>query len=130
LDIGVRQATAEAAENGAQLSVLVLDRVTDQTVSANNIAIATASVAKLFIADDLLMPDLKGEIQLSPDDRKALDTMLRSSDNNAGEEFWDRDGGDAIVTRVAARYGLGTAPPPDGRWWNTSAATGCTRPLA
>jgi hypothetical protein len=119
LDIRVSPATAEAAENGAQLSVLVLDRVTDQTVSnGNNTPIATASVAKPFIADDLLLQDLKGQIQLSPHDRKALDTMLRSSDDNAGEEFWDR--GEAIVTRVAARYGLGgTASPPDGRRWNT-----------
>jgi len=59
--------------------VLVLDRVTDQTVSnGNNTAIATASVAKLLIADDLLYQSSTGQIPLSPDDRQALDVMLQS----------------------------------------------------
>ena len=32
--------------------------------------------------------------------------MLRSSDDSAAETFWDRSGGNAIINRVAARYGL------------------------
>ena len=41
---------------------------------------------------------------------------------------WHR-GGDAIITQVAARYGLSsTSPPSDGRWWNTtSTLTDLTR---
>ena len=46
--------------------------------------------------------------------------MLRSSDDSAAEVFWNRSGGSAIITRVAARYGLGSTPPPyNGRWCNT-----------
>ena len=36
----------------------------------------------------------------------ALDVMLRSSDDSAAEIFWNRSGGSAIISRVAARYGL------------------------
>jgi hypothetical protein len=55
--------------------------------------------------------------------------MLRQSDDSAAETFWNRSGGSAIVTRVAARYGLGsTRPPNNGRWFNTiSTATDLVR---
>lgn len=115
------QATAEASEQGADLTMLVLDRNTGQRVSnGNDTTIAIASVAKLFIADDLLLQEAKGQTELSPADRKSLDVMLRSSDDNAAEMFWNRSGGGEIITRVAARYGLtSTSPPSNGRWWNT-----------
>uniref|UniRef100_UPI001145870A serine hydrolase n=1 Tax=Mycolicibacterium palauense TaxID=2034511 RepID=UPI001145870A len=111
------QATTDAADEGADIAFLVLDRETGHEVSSGNTrGLATASVAKLFIADDLLMR----EPDLSPDDRRSLDVMLRSSDDDAAEMFWNRGGGDAIITRVAGRYGLGaTSPPDNGRWWNT-----------
>jgi hypothetical protein len=116
-----RQATAQAAKNGADITALILDRNTGQTVS-NGVThtIAIASVAKLFIADDLLLQESKGQTTLTPDDRKLFERMLRQSDDSAAETFWNRSGGSAIITRVAARYGLGsTRPPNNGRWWNT-----------
>lgn len=73
----VRQATDEAAAMGATLSVAVLDRATGQLVSNGNTQIiATASVAKLFIADDLLLAEAEGKVTLSPEDHHALDVML------------------------------------------------------
>jgi hypothetical protein len=116
-----RQATADAANDGADITVLVLDRNTGQMVSNGNAqTIAIASVVKLFIADDLLLQVSKGQTQLSPADHEAFDRMLRQSDDSAAETFWNRSGGSAIVTRVAARYGLtSTRPPSNGRWWNT-----------
>src|SRR6202158_2500961 len=121
LDARDRQATAKAANDGADISTVVLDRNTNQLVSnGNGTTIAIASVAKLFIADDVLLQESKGEMALSPADHAALDTMLRSSDDNAAEDFWSRGGGGAIISRVAARYGLrSTASPSNGRWWNT-----------
>jgi hypothetical protein len=121
LDARERQATADAADAGADISTVVLDRNTNQLVSnGNGTTISIASVAKLFIADDVLLQESKGDIQLSPADHEALDTMLRASDDNAAEDFWNRGGGGAIISRVAARYGLkSTAPPSNSRWWNT-----------
>lgn len=117
LDVRMRQATDEAARAGADITVQVLDRNTGQTVSnGNGSTIAIASVAKVFIADDLLLR----EEELSAQDRASIETMLRSSDDSAAEIFWGRGDGNAIVTRVAERYGLGsTRPPGNGRWWNT-----------
>jgi hypothetical protein len=117
----IQQATDEAAASGANLAVAVLDRATHQLVSnGNSQIVGTASVAKLFIADDLLLHEAQGKPPLSAEDRQALDVMLQSSDDGAAEKFWAQDGGDAIITSVAARYGLtSTTPPGDGRWWNT-----------
>jgi hypothetical protein len=123
----IEQATQDAAANGATIAVAVLDRVTKQTLTnGNDQLIAIASVAKLFIADNVLSQESAGAEQdrrLSTDDRRALDTMLRSSDDDAAETFWAEHGGEAIITDVAGRYGLtSTAPPSDGRWWNTTSS--------
>ncbi|MHA7650796.1 serine hydrolase [Mycobacterium sp. ML4] len=117
----VQLATDQAAAGGATLSVAILDRATHQMVSnGNSQIIATASVAKLFIADDLLLREAQGRSVLSPEDRQSLDVMLQSSDDGAAERFWGQDGNDAIINEVASRYGLtSTTPPSDGRWWNT-----------
>jgi hypothetical protein len=74
-------------------------------------------VVKLFIADDLLLQESKGQTTLSPADRKSLDIMLRSSDDSAAQMFWDRSGQNAIIARVVARYGLtSTTAPYNGHW--------------
>ncbi len=118
LDARAKQATADAAKSGADISTVVLDRNTNQIVSnGDNQAFPIASVVKLFIADDLLLQESKGQTTLSPADRKSLDVMLRSSDDNAAQNFWNRSGGSAVITRVVARYGLtGTTAPSDGQW--------------
>lgn len=121
----IQQATLQAAESGAEISVTVTDRLTGQTVSnGDDSPFPIASVAKLFIADDLLLQESRGQTQLSPADRLALEVMLRSSDDTAAEDFWSRSGGNDIITRVAQRYGLtGTTAPYDGRWCNTLSTT-------
>ena len=102
LQARVQQATDEAAAAGATLSVAILDRTTHQLVSNGNTQIVgTASVAKLFIADDLLLQESQGKTTLSPDDRQALDTMLQASDDGAAEKFWGQDGGAAIINQIA-----------------------------
>jgi hypothetical protein len=117
----IQQATDQAGAAGASLSVAILDRATHQLVSNGDAQIpGIASVAKLFIADDLLLAESAGKTTLSPEDRQALDVMLQSSDDGAAEKFWGQGGGDVIVSQVASRYGMAsTAPPGDGRWWNT-----------
>lgn len=125
-----RLATARAAAAGADLTAAVLDRNTDQLVATDpGRSIAIASVVKVFIADDLLLQVARGETELSPQDRRSLDVMLRSSDDSAAEVFWNRSGGTAIVERVVERYGLSaTRPPGNGRWFNTtSTATDLVR---
>ena len=118
LDARVRQATADAAASGDDLEIAVMDRDTGQLVTnGSNKPFPIASVVKLFIADDLLLQESEGKTTLSPADRKSLDAMLRSSDDSAAQNFWDRSGGNAIIARVKARYGLaGTTAPSNGHW--------------
>ncbi|MFV8161447.1 serine hydrolase [Mycobacterium sp. 134] len=118
LDVRTRRATTEAATSGADIEVVVLDRDTGQIISNGaNQPFPIASVVKLFIADDLLLQESKGETKLSPADRKSLDIMLRSSDDGAAQTFWDRSGGNAVISRIVARYGLkGTTAPYNGHW--------------
>ena len=118
LDALTKQATADAAKSGAHIETVVVDRNTGQRVSnGDNSTFPIASVAKLFIADDLLLQESKGQTTLSAADHKSLEVMLRSSDDSAAQSFWDRSGGNAIIARVVARYGLsGTTAPYDGHW--------------
>jgi hypothetical protein len=120
----IEQATQDAAANGATVSVAVLDRANNQLLAnGNDQLVPIASVAKLFIADEVLSQESGGAEEnrrLSTADREGLDGMLRSSDDGAAETFWAERGGEAIITDVAGRYRLtSTAPPNDGRWWNT-----------
>jgi hypothetical protein len=118
LDARTRQATADAAKSGADLKIVVLDRDTGQIVSNGaNQPFPIASVVKLFIADDLLLQESKGETKLTAADHKSLDIMLSSSDDGAAQTFWDRSGGNAVISRIVARYGLsGTTAPYNGHW--------------
>ena len=117
----IAQATEDAAVNGATISIAVLDRANNHMLSnGNDQLIAIASVAKLFIADELLSQESSSDGELSSADRQALDSMLSSSDDGAAETLWGERGGETIITDVAGRYGLtSTTPPSDGRWWNT-----------
>ncbi|MCZ2860965.1 serine hydrolase [Blastococcus sp. VKM Ac-2987] len=80
----------------------------------------TASMVKLFMAEDILGRARDGSITLTPDDRQLLQEMIRRSDDPAASALWVRFGGGQMVRDVAARYGLaGTGPPPaaiPGQW--------------
>jgi hypothetical protein len=126
LQARIDKATKEAAEAGADISAVVLDRNTGQLFSnGNSEQMPIASVVKLFIADDLLLQESQNKTRLSGEDRQMLDIMLRSSDDSAAEIFWGRSGGTDIVERVKARYRLdATATPYNGRWFNTLSTPG------
>ncbi|MGP4056404.1 serine hydrolase [Mycobacterium sp. 4D054] len=126
LDARVQQATADAAASGADIEIAVLDRNTGQVVSNGaDKPFPIASVVKLFIADDLLLQASQSETPLSPADRKSLDVMLRSSDDSAAQNFWDRGGQNAVIARIVDRYGLtGTMAPYNGHWDVTQSTAG------
>ncbi len=122
LDTRVQQAAADAAASGAAIHLAVLDRSTGQRVSSRaDTAFPIASVVKVFIADDLLH---ESDGPLSAADRKALDVMLRASDDGAAQTFWNRNGQSAIIERIVARYGLaGTTPPYNNAKWDVTTST-------
>ncbi len=82
----------------------------------------TASVVKLFLAEDVLYRARTGTVALTPDDRAQLEVMIRGSNDPAASDVWVRFGGAQAVRDVATRYGLtGTAPPRRwGQWGETT----------
>jgi hypothetical protein len=84
----------------------------------------TASMVKLFVAEDILHRARAGAIALTADDTWRLREMIRSSDDPAASALWVRFGGDRMVMDVAGRYGLtGTAPPPIPGQWGQATTT-------
>ena len=121
LDVRIEQARTAALDRGAEASIAVFDRTTGNYLEAGgDQQIETASVAKLFITEDLLYQDSRGERPLGDDDRTLMTAMLESSDDTAANLLWDAAGGSDLVDRVAERYSLtSTTAPLDGFWWNT-----------
>ncbi|WP_235926774.1 hypothetical protein [Actinokineospora pegani] len=123
----VRAADREAAARGTIVAISFYDRVKD--VHADNGELphkhyGSASLVKLFIADDLYHRHARGEVQLSDFDWQQADAMLRSSDDKAASRFWSAHGGPEMVNRVKARYRLTEVQPPvNARWWGLTRIT-------
>ncbi len=84
----------------------------------------TASMVKLFLAEDLLHRARAGLVTLGERDWALLQDMIRSSDDPAASELWTRFDGPQMVRDVADRYGLpGTAPPADPSQWGETTTT-------
>ncbi|NLV80133.1 MAG: serine hydrolase [Rhodococcus sp.] len=117
----ITAAAEVAAARGATVTVAVLDRVTGaRTIGGANVPLETASVVKLFIADDLLFRERIGELLLTDDDHALIDVMLTSSDDYAASTLWDAYGGPEMVDRVADRHDLTGTVASDSSWWNTT----------
>lgn len=114
-------AVNNAFDRGADISLALLDRSEgDYAALADTVPFPTASVAKLFIADDVLYRESQAEIVLTPDEHDRIGRMLERSDDDAANVLWNDYGGSAIVVDVADRYRLAaTTIPYDDNWWNT-----------
>lgn len=121
LEARIGKAVSDAADRGANLTLALLDRHQNRHVAfADTEPFATASVAKLFIADDLLYRESTDELDLSDDEHALIARMLEDSDDDAANELWNEYGASELVLDVVSRYGLPTtAVPYDGNWWNT-----------
>lgn len=86
----------------------------------------TASMVKLFMAEDILHRARTGQLTLRPDDRTLLREMIARSDDPAASTLWVRYDGARMVRDVVRRYDLpGTAPPPvPGQWGQTVTTAG------
>ena len=75
-------------------------------VNGNNTPLPMASVAKLFIADDLLLQASNGPDQLSPDDRNAFDSCCGPPTTAPPKCSGTAAAAAPSSTRRRARYGL------------------------
>jgi hypothetical protein len=105
---------------GMDAGIAVYDRDTGRFTYRSQAAkqYRSASLVKLLIALDLTWDPA---VPLSEEDRARVDLMLRSSDDAAASEFWERNGGGAVVDRMAARLSLrNTTPPPEDYGWGST----------
>ncbi|GAA0951366.1 hypothetical protein [Nonomuraea longicatena] len=106
-----RAARPPAVPPGTTAGYVVFDRVSGKIVAHRNARrkFRSASVVKILIALDLL----NRTKTLSAEDARLLKVMLRSSDDDAATNLWNRGGKGAIVTRMARELRLReTTPPP------------------
>lgn len=122
LDSRIPEAVSSASGRGAQVDFALLDRQTGAYfASGDTEPIETASVSKLFIADDVLRGAEIAQVPVSEDDLESIKSMLKSSSDDAANTLWNAYGENDIISRVTERYGLtATSPPWDGLWWNTT----------
>jgi hypothetical protein len=109
--LSVRAADARAARDAAALA----------GNGAATRPFPTASMVKLFMAEDVLHRARIGQLRLRGGDLALMTRMISSSDDPAASELWVRYDGERMVRDVAQRYGLsGTAPPRiPGQWGET-----------
>jgi hypothetical protein len=104
-------------------SYLMFDRLTNRVVLSQDPdkQYRSASVVKLLIALDYLT--IKGSLANVPaDDLAQLQSMLRSSDDDAARYFYRGDGYTDVITRMVTKLGLQhTAPPADRNYWGYTA---------
>ncbi len=110
--LGVRAADARATRTAAAIA---------GNGAAADRPFPTASMVKLFLAEDVLHRAREGRIGLRPDDRGLMRRMITASDDPAASTLWVRYDGDRAVRDVVRRYGLtGTSPPAvPGQWGRT-----------
>ena len=82
----------------------------------------TASLAKLFVVQQLLERDEAGAVTLDDGDLVAMQRAVELSDDQAMNALWVEFGGSALVTAAAEEFGLDDTAAPEraGRWGETT----------
>ncbi|CCQ16903.1 putative uncharacterized protein [Rhodococcus sp. AW25M09] len=121
LEARIPMAIASAQARGADVDFALLDRDTGSYYSSNaDVQVETASVSKLFIADEMMFRAQAENRPVSADELNIMTDMLELSDDNAAYTLWYRYGSSEIISAVTARYALkSTTPPSDDQWYNT-----------
>lgn len=123
-EASVHEASGSVAEyvrelEGASVGVAVLDRRTGQ-FSGNDRAAEgfnSASLVKPIVAIDILQRRAQG-MPVSASDLELIRSALKTSDDEAMNDLWDRMDGPGAVSRVAQQLRLqDTRPPLDPIWW-------------
>ncbi|WP_424637845.1 hypothetical protein [Embleya sp. AB8] len=118
-----RQLSAVDVPAGVSAGVAVFDRQTGtftEQLDADR-RFRSASVVKLLIVLDYLW-DRGPAYPIPASDLPLLQSMLRSSDDDAAGLFWSRAGSSAVVDRMVARLRLvDTSPPDDANFWGYTA---------
>ena len=110
------QAAQLAAAQGYRTGVAVLDLTSGDYSAAGDDAglFPSESVAKVLIATELLLTG-----QMTGTTESLARAMITTSDDAAANQLYPLAGGDDVLPRVAAHYGISGlgAPPTTPGWW-------------
>jgi hypothetical protein len=105
------------------VSVVVLDGSgAELTASGASDVHWTASLAKLFVVQQLLARDEAGTVSLDDGDLARMRRAVELSDDEAMNALWVEFGGAQLVTAAAAQFGLEDTAAPEraGQWGETT----------
>ncbi len=109
---------------GAHLGVVVLDRVTGETLAYNDsVRFATASVVKVDILATLLLRAQRAGRPLTAAQKDLASQMITESDNDAATELWDEAGGATGVAQANRTFGLTQTSPNRDDYWGLTTTT-------
>jgi hypothetical protein len=112
---------AGPADDG--ISVVVLDGSgAELSSSGAGTTHWTASLAKLFVVQQLLERDAAGTLTLDAGDLALMERAVEASDDQAMTALWVEFDGAGLVTAVAEEFGLSdtAAPATAGQWGETT----------
>lgn len=102
-------------------SVAVRDTTTGATFSTGATSgMYEGSIAKVDIAETLMLQHQQRHTTLSSSDRRLLTAMIEHSDNDAANTLWTREGGRTAVAKANTELGLRHTTLGTGIYWGFS----------
>ncbi|NUQ98079.1 MAG: hypothetical protein HOY79_16535 [Streptomyces sp.] len=110
-------------EDGAEVSVAVLDLDSGESASYGDGAFDTASIVKVGILAVLLLQAQDAGRHLTADEKSYATTMIENSDNTAASELWRTIGRAEGLDAANKRLGLTDTEGGDGMLWGLTQTT-------
>jgi hypothetical protein len=110
-------------EDGAAVSVAVLDVASGKSAGYGDARFDTASIVKTNILAALLLQAQDADRQLTARERAYASAMIRDSDNASATALWQAVGRAGGLDAANARFGLADTEGGDGLYWGLTQTT-------
>ncbi|MER5221515.1 serine hydrolase [Streptomyces flaveus] len=112
-----------AVEDGAEVSVAVLDPESGESAVYGDGAFDTASIVKVDILAALLLQAQDAGRELTASEKAYATAMIKNSDNVSASELWDAIGRAEGLAAANERFGLNGTEGGDGALWGLTQTT-------
>ncbi|WP_033323437.1 serine hydrolase [Streptomyces yerevanensis] len=112
-----------AVEDGAEVSVAVLDPESGESAVYGDGAFDTASIVKVDILAVLLLQAQDAGRELTASEKAYATAMIKNSDNVSASELWDAIGRAEGLAAANERFGLSGTEGGDGALWGLTQTT-------
>ncbi|MGI5199417.1 serine hydrolase [Streptomyces sp. CA-288835] len=112
-----------AVEDGARVSVAVLDPESGQRAVYGDGSFDSASIVKVDILAALLLQAQDAGQELTATEKSYATAMIKSSDNVSASELWDAIGRAEGLAAANERFGLSGTEGGDGTLWGLTQTT-------